>query len=298
MTLIEILDALRFTPKDRKYPEEAIQAAIANKEEITPILLKELEDAFDAPDLLNDDEDYMLPFYAMFILAKLREPKAFSRILKLFSLPPEMVDVFFGDISTESLQNLLASTFDGDVKPLLDFIKNEACFEWARGGAARAFVTLYANGLIERDVAQAHFLDLLNTVPYNEKNVAYDSIMRAAIEIKPERELDKKISDSLNEHMFDPWIGLEGLYEKMRSQSVEEAFNELKKSRNHDLIGNVKDYIGYWQCFEADLPRRHQNHSSSQVHERKAPVVTARKVGRNDPCTCGSGKKFKKCCGK
>jgi SEC-C motif-containing protein len=29
-----------------------------------------------------------------------------------------------------------------------------------------------------------------------------------------------------------------------------------------------------------------------------APVVRAApKVGRNDPCTCGSGKKFKKCCG-
>jgi len=25
-------------------------------------------------------------------------------------------------------------------------------------------------------------------------------------------------------------------------------------------------------------------------------VVVARKVGRNEPCTCGSGKKFKKCC--
>jgi len=24
---------------------------------------------------------------------------------------------------------------------------------------------------------------------------------------------------------------------------------------------------------------------------------TARKAGRNDPCPCGSGKKFKKCCG-
>jgi len=24
----------------------------------------------------------------------------------------------------------------------------------------------------------------------------------------------------------------------------------------------------------------------------------ATKVGRNDPCPCGSGKKFKKCCGK
>jgi SEC-C motif domain protein len=28
------------------------------------------------------------------------------------------------------------------------------------------------------------------------------------------------------------------------------------------------------------------------------PQVNAPRVGRNDPCTCGSGKKFKKCCGK
>ena len=26
--------------------------------------------------------------------------------------------------------------------------------------------------------------------------------------------------------------------------------------------------------------------------------VSSKKVGRNDPCSCGSGKKFKKCCGK
>ncbi|HYP08335.1 MAG TPA: SEC-C metal-binding domain-containing protein, partial [Bryobacteraceae bacterium] len=30
--------------------------------------------------------------------------------------------------------------------------------------------------------------------------------------------------------------------------------------------------------------------------EAAAPVP-AGKVGRNDPCPCGSGKKFKKCCG-
>jgi preprotein translocase subunit SecA len=29
----------------------------------------------------------------------------------------------------------------------------------------------------------------------------------------------------------------------------------------------------------------------------KKPVVHAQKVGRNDPCPCGSGKKYKKCCG-
>jgi hypothetical protein len=29
-----------------------------------------------------------------------------------------------------------------------------------------------------------------------------------------------------------------------------------------------------------------------------APVINENKVGRNDPCPCGSGKKYKKCCGK
>ncbi|OFX14285.1 MAG: hypothetical protein A2516_07940 [Alphaproteobacteria bacterium RIFOXYD12_FULL_60_8] len=29
----------------------------------------------------------------------------------------------------------------------------------------------------------------------------------------------------------------------------------------------------------------------------KSPPVRVEKVGRNDPCPCGSGKKFKKCCG-
>jgi preprotein translocase subunit SecA len=29
----------------------------------------------------------------------------------------------------------------------------------------------------------------------------------------------------------------------------------------------------------------------------KQPVLAKEKVGRNDPCPCGSGKKYKKCCG-
>ena len=31
---------------------------------------------------------------------------------------------------------------------------------------------------------------------------------------------------------------------------------------------------------------------------RKSKTVTVEKIGRNEPCTCGSGKKYKKCCGK
>ncbi|NMT18189.1 hypothetical protein HKA99_27985, partial [Vibrio parahaemolyticus] len=30
---------------------------------------------------------------------------------------------------------------------------------------------------------------------------------------------------------------------------------------------------------------------------RLSQPVSSLKLGRNDPCICGSGKKFKKCCG-
>jgi uncharacterized protein YchJ len=34
-------------------------------------------------------------------------------------------------------------------------------------------------------------------------------------------------------------------------------------------------------------------------HDHLKPITrTGAKIGRNDPCSCGSEKKFKKCCGK
>lgn len=42
----------------------------------------------------------------------------------------------------------------------------------------------------------------------------------------------------------------------------------------------------------------HDDHHDCPDCEAPVPYVrTMPKVGRNDPCTCGSGRKFKKCCG-
>jgi preprotein translocase subunit SecA len=38
--------------------------------------------------------------------------------------------------------------------------------------------------------------------------------------------------------------------------------------------------------------------SKTGVKTLKARPVTSKKIGRNDPCPCGSGKKYKKCCGR
>jgi len=41
----------------------------------------------------------------------------------------------------------------------------------------------------------------------------------------------------------------------------------------------------------------HHHHGHHHHHNPIAPFVRAGpKVGRNDPCPCGSGKKYKKCC--
>ena len=42
-----------------------------------------------------------------------------------------------------------------------------------------------------------------------------------------------------------------------------------------------------------------ESNPNSDKLEKAQPVVNAGpKVGRNDPCPCGSGKKYKNCCGK
>jgi SEC-C motif-containing protein len=51
---------------------------------------------------------------------------------------------------------------------------------------------------------------------------------------------------------------------------------------------------------ERSLFRRHQGRwcFHSAEHPKRTPTQRAQpKVGRNEPCPCGSGKKYKKCCG-
>lgn len=42
-----------------------------------------------------------------------------------------------------------------------------------------------------------------------------------------------------------------------------------------------------------DHDHDHHHHHAGETYVRGAP-----KVGRNDPCPCGSGRKFKQCCGR
>ena len=48
----------------------------------------------------------------------------------------------------------------------------------------------------------------------------------------------------------------------------------------------------------AQAKSSHSSAEGDQEPAKKQPVVKGEKIGRNDPCPCGSGKKYKNCCGR
>jgi uncharacterized protein len=60
-----------------------------------------------------------------------------------------------------------------------------------------------------------------------------------------------------------------------------------------NLIANIVFNIQAWTSTQ----RQADPHPSMVAASMAAPLVSSRKIGRNDPCPCGSGRKYKKCCG-
>jgi preprotein translocase subunit SecA len=54
-----------------------------------------------------------------------------------------------------------------------------------------------------------------------------------------------------------------------------------------------------WKKRQAEEEEAYRRRMESIAHlSDEHPQEEAQPVGRNEPCPCGSGKKFKKCCGK
>lgn len=75
------------------------------------------------------------------------------------------------------------------------------------------------------------------------------------------------------------------------------TYEKDKKGLDHHEVSHFrKDDKGTWYFIDGDGHTHPEgeghSHSPVQTVVREGP-----KIGRNDPCTCGSGKKYKKCCG-
>ena len=63
--------------------------------------------------------------------------------------------------------------------------------------------------------------------------------------------------------------------------------------REQLIIGVAASAPAIYRYFASHRRTRARVARENTTHRRSAP-----KIGRNDPCPCGSGQKFKKCCGK
>jgi SEC-C motif-containing protein len=80
---------------------------------------------------------------------------------------------------------------------------------------------------------------------------------------------------------------------------------ETKKGGPDDATGEVEFIARFLD--KGILREHHENAQFKREKGRwlftdgtmvKAKPISVTKIGRNDPCTCGSGLKYKKCCGK
>lgn len=66
----------------------------------------------------------------------------------------------------------------------------------------------------------------------------------------------------------------------------------------HEISEFRKEANGQWLYVDGDAHAHPAGEDVAAAHAKPVTVVrTEDKLGRNDPCKCGSGKKYKKCCG-
>ena len=124
--------------------------------------------------------------------------------------------------------------------------------------------------------------------------------------------LDSQWKDHLyNMDQLREGIGLRGYGQRdPLSEYKIEGFRMFEEMMGRVREDTVRTLFLVQVVEEENLPKRRQQHFSmsrgavenagSQGAEPVRPQTVrreARKVGRNEPCPCGSGKKYKKCCG-
>ena len=73
------------------------------------------------------------------------------------------------------------------------------------------------------------------------------------------------------------------------------AFRNLETTLNNELIIFLENIDGFFAAQEAQRTQDFVQVIPESVSKQQDTIAGASKVGRNDPCPCGSGKKVKKC---
>jgi|GEM_PF-6552350 len=289
---IEVLDTLN---QRNTVPENLINSIIEKKEDeseeeykakhkdFTTLFLNVIEHMVD--NFQTAEIEYRHNHITMlFILAKFREQKAFPYIIKIASLYRDWPEKFLGDMRNEGLARLLVSTYNGDLQALKNIIENQHMDVWCRIACLNSMRGLFAIGILTREELLSYYSYLLQTDLIGDSEFVL-FLVRNINSMYP-AELFDKVEPLFEKEYFDTSFIDKKYIEKTLALGLDECLKQNVYSDKYILpVDNVAEDVAWLYLQEDD------GYEDEEDDEK-----TMQKIGRNDPCPCDSGKKYKKCC--
>ena len=301
---------------DGSFPKEALEAAIERKEEIIPELLKMLKYTVENAEKAATDE-YWGHTYALYLLAQFGNKEAYPLFIELLSLPDDTLWALLGEL--DGWDSVLASVSCGDDSMILQLIENDNIDEYARCVALNSLVTLHVAGKKKREEIIEYFSELFNGKLDRSFSAVWMGLVNCCLDLYADELHDDIIKAIQDDLVWEGEISISDV-EEVFAEDKQTVIDKLFKSERYQLIDDTIKEMEWWSCFkdnkqldddiadslfdaateyipqeEADQFRKRQE---SYYQPESEPVRTEPKIGRNHPCPCGSGKKYKKCCGK
>ncbi|OEK09414.1 hypothetical protein A8C32_11900 [Flavivirga aquatica] len=239
----------------------------------------------------SNNQDYF-PIHATNILLFLKNDKAIDAILEILRQDDYYIDFWFGDTLSDSVFHLLYYIGKNNKDKLIAFIKEEHISSYNKSIVAEAFmkISVFDDTLSRKEILNS-LDDILNFLIENKNNTGiFDTDLNAffignLIDYNAVELLSKIKS------MFDMEIvntSICGDYSDFETEMSHDN-HEINPIDDCDTIEKIYDLFTYnHNDFNDDL--------LEDYYKTTEPVITEAKIGRNDPCHCGSGKKYKKCC--
>ena len=171
-------------------------------------------------------------------------------------------------------------------------------------------VNIEKNNKLEKDELFNKVLELANEKYLEKENTIGEVNMREVERMILLQVVDSKWMDHIDAmDQLKQGIGLRAIGQDnpVRAYQIEgfDMFDLMIDSIQEDTVSYL---FGFEIKNDENLVRRSvvdmdelQEHSSEDLEEEKQKskqIINKNNVGRNDPCPCGSGKKYKNCCGR
>jgi hypothetical protein len=242
--------------------------------------LELLDYAYKHHEILEDD--YMGHLYALFLLAEFREPRAFATVMNILELPEESLDLLLGDSLTEDYAKIITSVYNGDLASIKRVIENPNNDLYARIAAINGLVSLVKVSVLDQDEIIQYIASLFQLDNFRCDPTLMAFLVSSACHLEFDS-LYPTIEELFRLNLIDEEVINLNNVARYKSKIDNKNVNE----NNIGYLDSAIDSMSWWCCFKEE----------PQQFTPQTPVVRGTKIGRNDPCPCGSGKKYKKCCG-